>query len=90
MVDPRKVEELRIKRALKQYDDDNIGELDPDDPDVRGTGFNEDLLDSAMDEFLAEGMAARIAEAATVASAKVCVWAELRPYSVIAACGSFL
>jgi hypothetical protein len=72
VVDARRVEELRIKRAIKQYDDDYIGELDPDDPEVRGTGFNEELLDSAMDEFLADTLQARIAEAAGVGSAKVC------------------
>ena len=53
-LDARRVEELRIRRLLKQYDEDLIGELDPDDPEVRGDGFNEDLLEGAMDEFLKE------------------------------------
>ncbi len=68
-LDLRRVEELRIKRAIKQYDDDYIGELDPDDPEVRGTGFNEAFLDSAMDEFLQEKRRTDAAAAAAAAAA---------------------
>ena len=37
---------------MSEYADENIGELDGEDPRVKGTGLHEKALESAMDEFL--------------------------------------
>lgn len=45
----------RFERVINQYDDDNIGELDPDAPNVRGNIDDNDLpehYDKLFDEFL--------------------------------------
>jgi hypothetical protein len=41
---------------MAEYADENIGELDPDDPRVRGTGFHASTLERAMNEFLEMGI----------------------------------
>lgn len=40
------------KVMMSEYADDNIGELDSEDPRVKGTGFHESVLEAAMNEFL--------------------------------------
>jgi len=45
----------RFERVINQYDDDNIGELDPEAPNVRGNIDDNDLpehYDKLFDEFL--------------------------------------
>jgi hypothetical protein len=41
---------------MAEYADENIGELDPDDPRVRGTGLRASVLERAMDEFMEMGL----------------------------------